>query len=102
MIAGNTVVWKGSESASLVSVATSKIMTEVLEKNGFGSVFTLCMGDGANVGEHMVNSPRLPLVSFTGSTKVGRHVSERLASRFGKQILELGGNNAAVIMDDAD
>lgn len=59
-------------------------------------------GDGVNIGNAMVQDPRLPLVSFTGSTAVGRNISADVHRRFGKTILELGGNNAAIIMPDAD
>lgn len=102
LVCGDSVLWKGAESASLTSVAVSKIVTGVLRDHGFGSVFTLCQGTGAEVGESMVQDKRLGLVSFTGSTKVGRHVSAQVAGRFGKSILELGGNNAAIVLADAD
>ena len=102
LITGNTMIWKGSETTSLVTIATSKIVTDVLRQNGFNSVFTVCQGTGKEVGEKFVHDERLGLVSFTGSTKTGRHVAKEVAGRFGKTILELGGNNAAVIMPDAD
>lgn len=102
LVCGDQVVWKGSESASLTTIATTKLVTRVLERNGFGSLLTTCQGNGKEIGETMINDKRLPLISFTGSTKTGRHVSQTVASRFGKTILELGGNNAAVVMDDAD
>ena len=59
---------------------------------------TLCQGTGEAVGENFCHDKRLPLVSFTGSTKVGRHVSREVAGRFGRSILELGGNNASIVM----
>ena len=59
-------------------------------------------GDGAGIGNELVNDKRIPLVSFTGSTAVGRHVSKTVHERFGKTILELGGNNANIIMPDGD
>jgi aldehyde dehydrogenase family 7 member A1 len=102
LICGDSVIWKGSESTSLTSIATNKIVTDVLALHGFGSVATLCQGTGEAVGEHFCHDKRLPLVSFTGSTKVGRHVSREVASRFGRTILELGGNNASIVMPDAD
>ena len=77
-------------------------MTDVLEKNGFNNVINLCCGDGPEIGEALVNDARVPLVSFTGSTKVGRHVSAEVHRRFGKTILELGGNNATIVMPDCD
>lgn len=85
-----------------MTVALGKIITDVLKANGFNSVMTVITGDGANIGNAMVQDPRVPLISFTGSTAVGRNVSADVHRRFGSTILELGGNNAAVIMPDAD
>ncbi len=62
----------------------------------------LVIGSGREVGELLLNDPRLPIISFTGSTQIGRHVSEVVARRFGRSILELGGNNAIIIAEDAD
>lgn len=102
LICGDCIVWKGAETASLISLALAKTVTEVLAANGFKSVVTLCTGTGSTVGQAMVDDKRVPLVSFTGSTPVGRMVSEKVHARFGKTILELGGNNAAIICEDAD
>lgn len=85
-----------------MTIATGKIICDVLKANGFNSVVTVCTGDGPNIGNAMVQDPRVPLVSFTGSTNVGRGISADVHRRFGKTILELGGNNAAIIMPDAD
>jgi aldehyde dehydrogenase (NAD+) len=74
----------------------------VLEAEGFGALATLCIGSGREVGNKMLEDPRVPLVSFTGSTAVGRRVAQTVAGRFGRTILELGGNNAVVLMEDAD
>jgi len=101
-ICGDLMIWKGAETTSLISIATTKIVAEVLEKNGFKSVLTLCQGLGPTIGSKIVNDPRVALVSFTGSTAVGRMIGTQVQKRFGKTILELGGNNAAIIMDDAD
>lgn len=79
-----------------------KIIVDVLAANGFKSVMTICCGDGVNIGNAIVKDPRVPLVSFTGSTAVGRQVSKEVHARFGRTILELGGNNAAIVMPDAD
>ena len=65
-----------------------------------GDVLTSC--SGPTVGEQLINDPKIELVSFTGSTKIGRHVNETVAKRFGKTILELGGNNAMIVHSDAD
>ena len=102
LICGNQIIWKGAESASLVTVATGKMIVDVLKRNGFNSVVTIVTGEGSVIGDAMVQDPRVGLVSFTGSTAVGRSVSADVHRRFGKTILELGGNNAAIIMPDAD
>mmetsp|Transcript_62453 Transcript_62453/g.71640 ORF Transcript_62453/g.71640 Transcript_62453/m.71640 type:complete len:513 (+) Transcript_62453:70-1608(+) len=103
MICGDLTVWKGASTTPLVSIAVTKIVTDVLEKNGYPSVaLTMVTGPGRTVGEMLINDSRLQLISFTGSTSIGKRVSTTVHSRFGRTILELGGNNAAVIMDDAD
>ena len=65
-------------------------------------MFSAVVGRGSTVGERLVNDKRIELVSFTGSTKVGRGVAEKVSKRFGSTILELGGNNACVVCEDAD
>ena len=102
LICGDQVIWKGALTASLVTVALGRIVTDVLAKHGWKSVLTVVTGDGPDIGNAIVQDPRVPLVSFTGSTAVGRSVSADVHKRFGKTILELGGNNAAIIMPDAD
>lgn len=98
---GNTVMWKGAPTTSLVSIATTKIVAEVFKRNNLPPVVTLCQGE-ANVGKKMVSDSRVKLLSFTGSTHVGREVGVEVQRRFGKILLELGGNNALLINDDAD
>ncbi len=100
-VCGDTVVWKPSELAPLTAVATQHIANQVMADHGVGGVFTLAAG-GAAIGERLINDPRLPLISFTGSTRVGRIVAQTVAGRFGSTILELGGNNAIIIEPDAD
>ncbi|RLN65588.1 hypothetical protein BBJ28_00008276 [Nothophytophthora sp. Chile5] len=103
LVCGNTQIWKPSESLSLTSVACTKIISDVLERNGHpGAIASLVCGSGKDVGEAMIHDKRVELISFTGSTKVGRHVNEVVSSRFGKTILELGGNNAMIVDKDAD
>jgi aldehyde dehydrogenase family 7 protein A1 len=102
LICGDLVVWKPALTTCMTSVATMKIMASVLEKHGFKNVITLCCGDGPDIGNSIVVDKRIPLVSFTGSTAVGRLVSAEVHRRFGKTILELGGNNAVIVMPDAD
>jgi len=85
-----------------VTIATGKIIVDVLKNHGFNSVITIVTGDGSDIGAAMVQDPRVPLISFTGSTNIGRNISADVARRFGKTILELGGNNAVLVMPDAD
>lgn len=98
---GNTVLWKGAPSTSLISIATTRIVANVIERNGLPPISTLCQG-GAEVGKRLVSDNRVKLVSFTGSTAVGRDIAVDVQRRFGKVLLELGGNNALVINDDAN
>jgi aldehyde dehydrogenase family 7 protein A1 len=103
MICGNCTMWKGGESAGLTTIAVSKLVAKVFADHKVPQgVFTAFMGDGATIGEKMINDPRINLISFTGSTVVGRHVAKTVAGRFGKCLLELGGNNCSIIMEDAD
>lgn len=102
MVCGNLTIWKGSETTNLVSIAVTKIFSQVLEKWNFGPVLTMCCGYGKTIGEKMINDERLKLISFTGSCQVGKHVSGVVHSRFGRTILELGGNNAMCVMEDGD
>lgn len=101
-IAGDTVIWKPSSSTPLCAVAVQNICNSVLEKNGYQGIFNLVIGKGSIVGEKLLHDERIPLISFTGSTSMGRHVSESVAKRFGKTILELGGNNAIIVDETAD
>lgn len=98
---GNSVLWKGAPSTPLISIATTRIVTEVLKRNNLPAAITLCQG-GTDVGKKLVADPRVKLISFTGSTKVGQEVGIEVQRRFGKLLLELGGNNALIINDDAD
>ena len=101
LICGDLVCWKPAPTACMSSIALMKLMARVLERNGFKNVITMCIGD-ADVGDALVKDENMPLVSFTGSTKVGRYVSGEVHKRFGKTILELGGNNATIVMPDCD
>ncbi len=84
MICGDLVMWKGAPSTPLTTIATTKIYVKVLAEHGFKSVVTCVQGDGVEIGEKMTSDKRLPLISFTGSCKVGKMVSEAVAKRFGK------------------
>ncbi|MCF7807135.1 MAG: aldehyde dehydrogenase family protein [Candidatus Marinimicrobia bacterium] len=101
-IAGDTTIWKPSSTTPLCAVAVQNICNQVLEENGYKGIFNLVIGKGSTIGERLINDKRIPLVSFTGSTYMGRHVGEVVSKRFGKTILELGGNNAIVIDDTAN
>jgi aldehyde dehydrogenase (NAD+) len=101
-VCGDTVVWKPSSDAPLTAVAVQHICNRVMKRHDLHGIFNLLIGPGRSVGERLINDERVPLVSFTGSTKMGRHVAETTARRFGRSILELGGNNAIIVTDDAD
>jgi aldehyde dehydrogenase (NAD+) len=101
-VCGDTMVWKPSSSTPLTAVAVQNICNAVMSKHGLKGIFNLAIGPGSVVGERLINDPRIPLVSFTGSTRMGRHVSEACAKRFGRSILELGGNNAIIVEPDAN
>jgi aldehyde dehydrogenase family 7 protein A1 len=102
LVAGNTQIWKGADSTSLVTVACQKIVADVMTANGYAGVTTMIQGPGATIGEGIITDKRFELISFTGSTAVGHRVSDACSKRFAKKILELGGNNAMIILDDAD
>lgn len=101
-ICGDTIIWKGSEKTPLCGVAVQKIIGNVLKKNDVPEgVFCLITG-GREVGEWMTTDERVPLISATGSIRMGKQVAQTVGARLGKTILELGGNNAIVISKDAD
>ncbi len=107
LVAGNAVVWKPSEKTPLTALATQAIFERAAKKfeAKFGNIpkglATLLIGE-ASVGQQLVDSPLVPLVSATGSTAMGRAVAPKLAARFARAILELGGNNAAIVAPTAD
>ncbi|XP_014662404.1 PREDICTED: alpha-aminoadipic semialdehyde dehydrogenase-like [Priapulus caudatus] len=102
LVCGNTVVWKGAPTTPLVSIAVTRIISSVLEKNALpGAICSMVCG-GAEIGNAMAKDERLKLVSFTGSTAVGKKVALTVQERFGKCLLELGGNNAVIVLEDAD
>ena len=101
-VCGDTVIWKPSSETPLTAVAVQHICDRVMTRFGCDGVFNLVIGSGREVGQRMVDDARVPLISFTGSTAQGRKVATSVAGRFGRSILELGGNNAVVVMDDAN
>ncbi|WP_328692065.1 aldehyde dehydrogenase family protein [Streptomyces caniferus] len=99
---GDTVIWKPSELTSLISLACDRLLAQAAEDVGAPrDVHRLLLGDRA-IGERLVDDPRVALISATGSTRMGREVGPRVAARFGRTLLELGGNNAAVVTPSAD
>ena len=102
-VCGDAVVWKPSSKTPLTSIAVQSIIGEVIRENDLPEgLFSLVIGDGGVIGERMLRDPRLPLISITGSTKVGRHGASVIAGRLGRAILELGGNNAIILTEHAN
>ena len=101
-VCGDCVLWRPSSETTLCAIAVQKIVNRVFDRHGLKGVFNLVIGASKPIGEALIHDRRIPLVSFTGSTEVGRHVSEVIAGRLGRSILELGGNNGIVVMNDAD
>ncbi|MCQ4034889.1 L-piperidine-6-carboxylate dehydrogenase [Kaistella montana] len=102
LICGNVTIWKPSEKTPLCGIACQNILSEVLKENNLPEgISSMIVGDH-EIGDQLVKDKNVALVSFTGSTKVGRIVGKNVAERFGKSILELGGNNAIIITENAD
>jgi len=101
-VCGDCVIWKPSSQTPLTAVAVQNICNRVFARHGLKGVFNLVIGESKTVGERMLEDRRIPLVSFTGSSQVGYHVAEVVGRRLGRTILELGGNNAIIVMDDAN
>jgi aldehyde dehydrogenase (NAD+) len=102
-VCGDAVVWKPSAEVNLCALAVTRIAEGVCRANGVDpAIFSLCVGPGRTVGEAMLHDRRLPLISFTGSTKTGKQVAEKVAGRLGRTILELGGNNAIIVTPSAN
>lgn len=102
LVCGNVTLWKGAPTTPLTSIATTKIIDRVLKRNSLSGGLSTMICGGKEIGELIGEDRRIPLVSFTGSTQVGQQVAQTVQARFGKSILELGGNNAIVLLDDAD
>ena len=101
-IAGDTVIWKPSPKAPLCAIAVQKICNQVMQQQGFAGIFSLFITDHAKLAERMVQDPRLPLISFTGSVPVGRRIASTVGQRLGRTLLELSGNNAVIVDETAD
>jgi aldehyde dehydrogenase (NAD+) len=101
-ICGDISIWKPSPKTPLSAIAALKICNAALQKAGFPDIFFLFNDAGSDLAQVFVDDKRVHLISFTGSTKVGRMVGERVAQRMGRSLLELGGNNAIIVDDTAD
>ena len=101
-ICGDITIWKPSPKTPLSAIASMKICNEALRAAGFPDIFFLFNDAGTELAQTFVDDKRIPLISFTGSTKVGRLVGERIAQRMGRSLLELGGNNAIIVDESAD
>jgi aldehyde dehydrogenase (NAD+) len=101
-VCGDISIWKPSPKTPLSAIAAMKICNEALKKAGFPDIFFLFNDAGSELAQQFVDDKRIALISFTGSTKVGRMVGERVARRMGRSLLELGGNNAIIVDQTAD
>ena len=100
-ICGNISIWKPSEKTPLTAIAVQNICNQVLKENNLKGIFNLVVGNGDEIGKRLVNDNRIPLISATGSTGMGKTVAQDVAKRLGKTILELGGNNAIIVDETA-
>jgi len=101
-VCGDTMIWKPSPLTPLTAIAVQYIVNDVAHTNGCEGVFNLCIGGADDIGERMISDRRLPLISATGSCRMGRRVGEVVGQRLGRAILELGGNNAIIITASAE
>jgi aldehyde dehydrogenase (NAD+) len=101
-VCGNSIVWKPSEMAQRTAKEMNGIASEVAARKGFPNLFSVVFGEGKELGVLMAQDKRLPLISATGSCQMGKSVAATVAARLGRSLLELGGNNAVIILDDAD
>jgi aldehyde dehydrogenase (NAD+) len=102
-VCGDVMIWKPSSKVPLSAIAVQKIVAGVLKQNNLPEgIFSLVIGQGATIGEALLNDRRVPLLSFTGSVPVGRHAAEVVAKRLGRTILELSGNNAVILTEHTD
>ena len=101
-IAGDAMLWKPSDETPLCAIGLTNVIRPILEEEGFGALASLVIGPVEGVAENIPTDGRIPLVSFTGSIPVGKIVAEKVGARLGRSLLELGGNNAVVLLEDAD
>jgi aldehyde dehydrogenase (NAD+) len=101
-VCGDCVLWKPSLKTPLTAIAVQKICDRVLDRHGWRGVFNLVIGEDATVGSRLLEDRRIPLVSATGSCRMGHIVAETVGRRLGRSLLELGGNNGVIVMNDAN
>jgi aldehyde dehydrogenase (NAD+) len=101
-VCGDTMVWKPSSKTPLSAIAIQHIANRVMKESDLTGVFTLVVGKGSTVGERLINDKRIALISATGSTSMGKRVAEAASKRLARTILELGGNNAIIVAEDAN
>jgi aldehyde dehydrogenase (NAD+) len=102
-VCGDATIWKPSTQTPLTAIATIRIAERVCRANDVDpAIFSLIIGEGSTVGERLINDPAVPLISATGSTRMGKHVGHVVTQRLGRSLLELGGNNAIVVAPSAD
>jgi len=101
-ICGDTTIWKPSSTTPLTGIAVQHICNEVCAAHGYPPVFQLVIGSGSTIGEKLIHDKRVLLISATGSTPMGKRIGKVVGARLGKTILELGGNNAIIVDDNAD
>ncbi|MEZ5464642.1 MAG: aldehyde dehydrogenase family protein [Lysobacteraceae bacterium] len=101
-VCGDVCIWKPSPKTPLTAIASMKVCNDALREAGFPDIFYLFNDAGTELAQRFVDDSRIPLISFTGSTRVGRLVGERVAQRMGRSLLELGGNNAMIVDETAD
>ncbi len=101
-VCGDCVIWKPSPKTPITAIAVQQICHRVLKEKGWEGVFTLVIGGDKEIGERLIADWRVPLISATGSTRMGYRVNQVVSNRMGRTLLELGGNNAVIVMNDAN
>ena len=101
-VCGDAIVFKPSSKTPLTSIAIQNIIAPIVDEFGVEGIFNMVIGSRDDVGEPMLHDPRIPLISATGSTAMGKHVGQVVGGRLGRSLLELGGNNAIIVTEDAD
>jgi len=101
-VCGDAMIWKPSSKTPLCAVATQKIIEPIVRQHDLAGVFSMIVGRGSSIGEKLISDRRVPLISATGSCRMGRRIGSVVGERLARSLLELGGNNGIIVMDDAD